>query len=127
MKLVILLTFLAFPYLLYLEPPTYTGDIPCDITFYSDVNQEIDAIPFTYKTDCELSELEVEVFNQWGENIYGSNDLNLAWYGKRTTVNENGDSIEASLPLGTYYYIAKYKFEGGDALLKQGGTLRIAL
>lgn len=127
MKLIILLTFLAFPCLLYFEPPSYTGEIPCSVTFFSSISQEDDEKPFTYQTDCELEELEVEVFNQWGENIYGSTDLDLEWFGKTTDHDENGNLVEKNLKQGTYYYIAKYKFKGGESLQKQGGSLRINL
>ncbi|MGK0390597.1 MAG: hypothetical protein ACI94Y_003355, partial [Maribacter sp.] len=40
MKSIILFVLISFPCLFYLEPVDYTGDIPCEITFYSHLNQE---------------------------------------------------------------------------------------
>lgn len=115
------------PCLFYMEPATYTGDIPCEITFYSHLNQETQKIPFTYETDCELSHLEIEIFDQWGEHIYSTDDVNLEWYGQKEVEDEEGDKEIMLLPEGTYYYVAQYQFNGNSALFKADGSIMVQL
>jgi len=129
MKAFIIITCLSFPYLFQIEPTKNTNQdsSSCDVTFYSHVNQGSKEIPFTYNSDCKLSYLEVEVFNQWGEHIHKIDELDFQWFGKKIMIDEDGNEEETSLPEGTYYYTAKYKFEGEEKLQKEGGTIQLEL
>lgn len=127
MKSIILLIAFSFSCLFYLESNTYTDDDSCGITFYSHLNQESQKIPFTYETNCELSHLKVEVFDQWGINIYSTDDINLEWYGQKEIENEEGNKETTLLPEGTYYYIAQYKFDGNNTIFKSDGSIMVQL
>lgn len=127
MKAIIIITLLSFPSLFHTNSTTYSDDLPCNVTFYSHVNQGTDEIPFTYSSDCDLSYLEVEVFNQWGEHIHKIDEIDFQWFGKKVMIDEYGNEEETLLPQGTYYYTAKYKFEGEEKLQKQGGTIQLEL
>lgn len=127
MKDIILFVLISFPCLFYLEPDTHSGDIPCDITFYSHLNQESKNIPFTYQTDCDLSTLEIDIFDQWGINIYSTNDIDLEWYGEKEVQDDEGNKELILLPEGTYYYVAQYKFNGDSTLFKADGSIMVQL
>ncbi len=127
MKAIIFFTFLIFPYFFYFEPGSFSGDIPCNVTFYSQLSQDSKDIPFTYESECELTYLEVEVFNQWGEHIYRTDDLDFKWYGSRVLIDDNGNEDEVMLPEGTYYFTAKYKIGDNEELFKQGGSIQVVL
>ncbi|MGK0391457.1 MAG: hypothetical protein ACI94Y_004222, partial [Maribacter sp.] len=127
MKSIILFVLISFPCLFYLEPVDYTGDIPCEITFYSHLNQESKNIPFIYETDCDLSHLEIDVFDQWGVHTYSTHDINLEWYGKKEIQNKEGKKEIILVPEGTYYYVAQYKFDGDSTLFKTDGSIMVQL
>ena len=116
MKGILLFVLISFPCLFYLEPDTYTGDIPCEITFYSHLNQESQNIPFTYHTDCDLSHLEIEVFDQWGIHMYSTDDINLEWYGNKETQDEEGKKEVILLEEGTYYYVLRLDISEGEVM-----------
>ncbi|MGB3617223.1 MAG: gliding motility-associated C-terminal domain-containing protein, partial [Catalinimonas sp.] len=61
-------------------------------------------------------DLELRVFNRWGEVIWIGNDLNEAW---------DGTSRGAAVPLGTYPWTLTYRREFGNRrqVLKQSGTV----
>jgi len=109
----IIFTFLAFPFLFYAEPAGMTGKIPCDIIFISNLSRDLEEIPFSYESECELSTMKVDIFNNWGEHVKTIDDLDFQWFG------------EALPPKGTYYYVAKFKFEHENSMIKKSGTIEI--
>ena len=54
---------------------------------------------------------ECLIYNRWGKLVFSSTDIKLPWDGK---IN-NGLADE-----GTYFYIIKATFEGGEEVTKQG-------
>ncbi len=60
------------------------------------------------KNDCfevlgfskECDEIELYIYNRWGERVFKTSDLSICWNGKV-------DNVGPELPTGTYFYILK--------------------
>lgn len=53
-----------------------------------------------------ITELNLKIFNRWGELLFETNQLNEGWNGRTTS--------GAQVPEGTYFYIAKVTTLNGD-------------
>ncbi|MCZ2444529.1 MAG: gliding motility-associated C-terminal domain-containing protein [Flavobacteriales bacterium] len=82
----------------YVEPPTLF--IPNSFTPNDDgLNDE-----FQLYFNDRITELEIFIFDRWGNTLFKSNDINFKWHGK------SGDLL---LPLGVYAYRIKYSDDDG--------------
>lgn len=91
-------TLLPTPPTPYVEPPTLF--IPNSFTPNDDgLNDE-----FQLYFNDRITELEIFIFDRWGNTLFKSNDINFKWHGK------SGDLL---LPLGVYAYRIKYSDDDG--------------
>lgn len=57
-------------------------------------------------TGTGITELNLKIFNRWGQLLFETNQLNEGWNGRTTSGSE--------VPEGTYFYIAKVTTINGD-------------
>lgn len=60
---------------------------------------------------CNYSDYDLRIFNRWGQLIFNSNDSNFGW---------DGDTKNEPAPIGTYFYLLRYKATSNEAYLKKG-------
>jgi gliding motility-associated-like protein len=86
-------------------------DIPAAITPNEDRINEYLFINFP----CPPEKFEYAIYNRWGSLIYITEDFKFQWDGSK----EDGDDVQE----GTYFYVLKYTFNGGD--FSKTGSLTI--
>jgi gliding motility-associated-like protein len=90
--------------------PVYT--LPNVFTPNSDrVNDHF--VPFPYRG---VKEIDLKVFNRWGQVVFTTNDPDIRWDG---TLNNNGEPV----PDGVYFYVCKVFFQrlaGTEPVLLKG-------
>lgn len=65
---------------------------------------------------CIPNNYEITIFNRWGEKVFYSNSINSSWDG-----TQKGKSI----PLGSYVYLIKVKFNGQNKESTFKGTVNM--
>ena len=61
-----------------------------------------------------VEEMELEIYNRWGQMVYRSDDLALAW---------NGEYKGKEVPLGTYVYQVKAVNVSGEITIAKKGSV----
>jgi gliding motility-associated-like protein len=61
-----------------------------------------------------VEEMELEIYNRWGQMVYRSDNLALAW---------NGEYKGKEAPLGTYVYQVKAVNVSGDITIAKKGSV----
>lgn len=72
-----------------------------------------------YLESTQIRELQIDIFNRWGEKVFNSTDPYFKWDG-----NRNGHPC----PEGTYYWIILYNCKGfvsSDLMIQEKGTITI--
>ncbi len=117
--------FLSFFYLtqLFFTPITPPPTTDCDVVVFSELQIADQEFSVDFDTVCELDYLILEVFDQWGNHIYGVNDDKLEWGSKKIILEKT--KMEDSEPVldGTYFYTLKYRFENDKDSHKKSGTI----
>ncbi len=80
-------------------------DCHCNIYIPNTFSPNHDQINDVFKIEytCDSSYFSIQIFNRWGNTIFKSNDLRVAWDGTKNGVNCLED---------TYVYFVSYKNEG---------------
>jgi len=61
-----------------------------------------------------VEEMELEIYNRWGQMVYKSDDLALSW---------NGEFRGKEVPLGTYVYQVKVSSVSGESTIVKKGSV----
>jgi len=69
---------------------------------------------FYVESACEPITYTLEIYNRWGEKMFGSNDISIGW---------DGTFKNTSCPPGVYIYKIKYKFPNATEQIKSGKLL----
>lgn len=89
------------------------GNKVCDITAPNIIVLSSEAGNEMFYVNYEgISEFNCVILNRWGNKIYEYSDPAGGWNGK----TDSGTAVEE----GTYFYIIKATFEGGEEIVKQG-------
>jgi len=60
-----------------------------------------------------IKTLDMKVYNQWGELIYQTNDVNKGW---------DGTSNGKMQPVGVYMYVVQLTEQNGNSSIKKGSV-----
>ncbi len=95
----------------------------CSLVVFSEISKNDQEISLDYDSLCELEYLVLEIFDQWGNHIYGLNQEGIEWGGDKITLTPTHLSENTKAVEGTYYYIAQYKFKGDKETQKLSGSV----
>lgn len=73
-----------------------------------------DIFSFNTRYPEDITSFTMSIYNRKGNRVFTTTDLNIGWDG-----SYNG----AQQPIGTYYYMISYKYEGQDEFVKGDITL----
>jgi len=63
-----------------------------------------------------LSDMELTVYNRWGQQVFASSNPDTGWDGTYKSVEQE---------LGVYLYYIEYSFEGDTQVLTQKGNVTL--
>lgn len=86
---------------IFLHSGSYESE--CVLVFHEKVQFECNGVDhyFSYSSTCEVTEIEVKIYNRWGNEIKEISSPDFKWDGKW-----EGNH----LPNGTYYYRGQLRF-----------------
>jgi hypothetical protein len=105
-SLMLLLLFLTFGGISFAQQPSDS----CVIVAPTKLQKEgcgDQQVHFRFTSECAIQDLEITIFNRWGEKLHVSNQLEYDLSGK--TINQ-----------GTYYFALKATFWNGRTVSQNG-------
>ena len=90
---------------------------------YSEITVEQPQIILDFNTTCQLEYMNIEVFDLWGNHIYGLDENGMSWGNNKIIMEPSMKENGAPQMKGTYYYIVKYRFLDSKESLKKSGSI----
>lgn len=95
----------------------------CELIIYSELVGDKEQPGVDFESECELSFLVVEVFDQWGRHVFGVDDMGMRWANDSDATQQHNVRWRQSLSdTDTYYFVAKYQFSHDKTTHKQEGV-----
>lgn len=105
-RITLLISFLTFQGILFAQQPIDS----CIIIAPTRLQKEgcgDQQVHFRFTSECAIQDLEITLFNRWGEKLHVSHQLEYDLSGK--TINQ-----------GTYYFALKATFSNGNKINQNG-------
>ncbi len=95
----------------------------CDLIVFSEITIEDPQIILDYDANCDLDYMNIDVFDHWGNHVYGLDENGMSW-GNNKIILEPSMKEEGTPELkGSYYYIVKFRFKNKKESFKRSGTI----
>ena len=94
------------------EPPFCRAVFPELITPNGDGTNDL----FRLFTACPPVEFNLRIFNRWGQTVFTSDDADRGWDGTNAGNPQNQD---------IYLYLVRYRLDGADAAVEEGGQFAL--